>query len=146
MMTEISKNTHKSIPLLREPTDPMFKTVYPGHPCLIAMQAMANFDDHKAMTKHTKDNWPEALSCSNIRGSGGAVYQGLVVIDKIMEGHDAIEAAFDLGCTFWKRSRKSDFNHVLEEGNKAADDYREDFIEQASAWLSRQQNEDASAS
>ena len=110
-------------------------TVYPGHPCLIAIQIMDNFQDYAAATQRTKLGWPEALSCSNVRGAGGAVYQGLSVLKQMDEDPDDIEAAFAFGCMLWERSRQSDFLHVMGDGKTAAEKHKDLFIEKASSWF-----------
>lgn len=113
-------------------------TVYPGHPCLIAMQIMCSFPSYVAAEKRTKAGWPEALACSDVRGAGGAVYQGLTVLRQVCEDSKSAEEAFEFGCMLWQRSRESDHSDALEEGNAAAEKSKADFIAMAENWFSQQ--------
>ena len=89
-MTELFSDEHKEA-IRRMPT------VYPGHPCLIAMQIMAAFPDAEAALKKTEHGWPEALSNSSVGGAGGATYQGVSVIKKLVENPGKPNEAFEWG-------------------------------------------------
>ncbi|MAC11055.1 MAG: hypothetical protein CMN74_02250 [Sphingorhabdus sp.] len=117
------------------PQSDRIDTVYPGHPCLIAIQIMDNFKDYSAATERTKLGWPEALSCSNVRGAGGAVYQGLSVLNHLQKNPDDIEGAFAFGCMLWERSRHSDFPDALDKGKDTAEMHKDLFADKASSWF-----------
>lgn len=119
-------------------------TVYPGHPCLIAIQIMDNFKDYAAATERTKPGWPEALACSDVRGAGGAVYQGLSVLEHLNKNPDDIEGAFAFGCMLWERSRQSDHPDALDKGKAAAEKHKDLFSERALSWFAtKTQTEEA---
>lgn len=112
------------------------RTIYPGHPCLIAMQIMDNFPTMSDASERTAHGWPEALSCSNVRGAGGAVYQGLSVLRKLCENPSDIDGAFAFGSMLWERSRQSDHPGQFDEGVAEASKWEARFHAQAKAWLS----------
>lgn len=125
-------------------------TVYPGHPCLIAMQIMAAFPNYDAAAAPTAHGWREALSCSHVRGAGGSVNQGMEILRLMHDGSMSEEDAFAFGCMLWDRSRQSDHPDALDEGRTAAGKQRDQFVSMARIWiafsLAAQSLQDASGS
>ena len=113
-------------------------TIYPGHPCLIAMQIMCSFPSYDAANQRTKEGWPEALSCSMVRGAGGAVHQGMELLRLMVEESTLPDEAQSFGCTLWQRSRESDHPNALEQGNIEAQRHRDLFLFLSSAWIAGQ--------
>ena len=90
-------------------------TVYPGHPCLLAMQIMIAFPSADAALEKTTDGWPMALTSHMVRGAGGAVYQAVSVIKLLADKPDRPNAAFEHGVALWRASRtRGDHPHKLE--------------------------------
>jgi len=115
-------------------------TIYPGHPCIVAMQIMANFRTYAEADKKTDQGCSEALSCTNVHGAGGAVYTALNLVEEIEANRDDPQKVFDLGCRHWIKARRSDFNHKTEEGNAAAEAMRSEFLFMVRSWLARQKS------
>lgn len=112
--------------------------VYPGHPCLIAMQIMANFPTYNKAKQPVKEGWPSALSCNAVKGAGGAVYSGLAVVRQIDAKPHELEEAFERGCEIWNDARQSDHPDQREAGNQKAQEMKEDFMLMARRWLKAQ--------
>lgn len=110
--------------------------VYPGHPCLIAMQIMCSFPSYEAASQPTKHGWAEALSCSDVRGAGGAVNQGMELLRLMAEESMPPEEAHSFGCMLWKRSRQGDHPDALEHGEIEAERHRDLFLSLSSSWTS----------
>ena len=125
-------------------------TVYPGHPCLIAMQVMAAFPNYDAAAALTVHGWRAALSCSHVRGAGGAVNQGMEILRLMHDESMSEEDAFAFGCMLWDRSRQSDHPDALDEGRTAAEKQSDRFVSMARVWiassLAAQSLQDASGS
>ena len=110
------------------------KSTYPGHPIRVAIQIMESFPDHQSASAKGERGWENALSCSAVRGSGGAVLQGLSVTEMLHAGTSPDEA-YDHGCRMWRRSRQAgDFLQNLEAGETEAAALRERFISTALSW------------
>lgn len=110
--------------------------VYPGHPCLIAMQIMCSFPSYEAASQPTRHGWAEALSCSDVRGAGGAVNQGMELLRLMAEESMHPEEAHSFGCMLWKRSRQGDHPDALEHGEIEAERHRDLFLALSSSWMS----------
>lgn len=115
-------------------------TVYPGHPCIVAMQIMANFRTYADADARTKDGWSAALSCRNVHGAGGAIYTALNLVEEIEADPDNPQKVFDLGYQRWIEARRSDFNEKTQEGNAAAEAIRSEFIFMVRSWLARRKS------
>ena len=111
------------------------RTIYPGHPCLIAMQIMAAFTRYDAAAAPTVHGWKQALSCSHVRGAGGAVQQGMEILRLMHEESMSAQDAFAFGGMLWNRSRQSDHRDALDEGRTAAERQRDQFGSMASVWI-----------
>jgi len=112
--------------------------VYPGHPCLIAMQIMCAFPSYAAASQRTKHGWAEALSCSHVRGAGGAVNQVMELLRLMTEESMPPEEAHSFGCMLWKRSRQNDHPDALGRGETEAERRRDLFLSLSSFWTSLQ--------
>ena len=110
--------------------------VYPGHPCLIAMQIMCSFPSYEAASQPTRHGWAEALSCSDVRGAGGAVNQGMELLRLMAEESMSPEDVHSFGCMLWKRSRHGDHPDALERGEIEAERHRGLFLSLSSSWTS----------
>ena len=110
------------------------RTIYPGHPCLVAMQIMCAFPRYQDAAQTTEHGWSQALSCSQVRGAGGAVNQAMEILRLMsMETMSAAEA-FEFGCMLWNRSRRNDHPDALADGNEAAERQRCSFVDMADLW------------
>jgi hypothetical protein len=110
------------------------RSTYPGHPVRVAIQIMGRFPDHAAASTRGERGWENALSCSAVRGSGGAVLQGLSVTEMIAGGRSPQEA-YEHGCMLWRRSREAgDFIDNLESGEAEASALHDQFISTALGW------------
>ena len=110
-------------------------TIYPGHPCLIAMQIMAVFTHYNAAADPTVHGWKQALSCSHVRGAGGAVNQGMEILRLMHDESMSAQDAFAFGCMFWDHSRQSDHCDALDEGRTAAERQRDQFVSKSRVWI-----------
>ena len=110
-------------------------TIYPGHPCLVAMQIMCAFDRYSDAAQRTEKGWKAALSSNRVRGAGGAVNQAMEILRKMHDEGATAEEAFSFGCMLWQRSRESDHPDALEPGNEAADQMHSEFVSMASSWI-----------
>jgi hypothetical protein len=110
------------------------RSTYPGHPVRVAIEIMENFPDHHSAGARGEKGWENALSCSAVRGSGGAVLQGLAITEMLSDGTPP-DVAYEHACGLWRRSRESgDFLHNFEAGNAEAAALRERFISTAADW------------
>lgn len=121
------------------------RSTYPGHPVRVAIEIMENFPDHRSASARGERGWENALSCSAVRGSGGAVLQGLAVTEMLSDGTPPA-VAYEHACGLWRRSRESgDFLHNLEAGEAEASALRERFISTAAGWQSDADRRNADA-
>ena len=118
-------------------------STYPGHPVRVAIQIMTNFPDQQSASRIGEKGWQDALSCSAVKGSGGAVLQGLCITEMVTSGYSPQEA-YEHACMLWRRSREGgDFIENLEAGEVEAASLHDRFVETARDWIRQEQTTDA---
>lgn len=113
----------------------MSVSTYPGHPIQIALEIMAAFPDYRSASEITEKGCAAALSSMKVSGSGGAVNQGLEVLNYLYEGSSP-QQAYKAGCKMWEDSRKGgDFIQHLGAGNDLAHRIKDEFIKKSKDWM-----------
>jgi len=108
--------------------------VYPGHPLVIAVHILENYESYDAANTYPEDKsayqCPAALSDERIPGAGGCVYSALDILKCLKDGYWDVDKTIEEADKLWASIDGNAENHAsvygfgLEEAESLRDRFR----------------------
>lgn len=127
------KRESQAYRLQRMPPDLREAFVYPGHPTVVALEVLWEYDGRiEEAFAPSGYGWPAAQGNNNIRGAGGEVGRGIALIHHVISGTMTPEEAVRWGETGWHRGKAGGHKKAVKPGQDASNRVRDQLI--AKLW------------
>lgn len=121
------------MPIIEMPDGTHESPVYPGHPMVLALQAMLAFPSAAHAFAKTEYGWSVMVGSSHVSGAGDCAHAADAVLRSIWSEQTTPEQSIIAADDYWRRLNKGHEDR-FRLGQAQADKLRQAFLDACTKW------------